>query len=282
MSKGMTVMLEFIITTLLLIATLCIVLVLLIKFGIITQSDSDAQLCRTTLAVQGKIDNPIINPTTSKCIRRIVEVSEKNVQSKSKLMNYVVPLFINNKTVVSYHELNDTIMNSFLSDSLRRCWYMGLEGKEAVFNRGYSNGKTICMICDEIHVKMNDDKQLNQDKQFATYLNMTLMPNLKERMTYGKYLFTPTSVQIAMLGLRRLVVPLFNVALRHSYNPEDAAAIAGTFCLNLKKVDMDPVFKTGSYATIFFRYHSNTDGGCMNAYVIPATKVKTLCDYVAN
>jgi hypothetical protein len=243
----------------------------LYRSGWILNDESAVQKCRLALELKASTRTSALgagtifnSPFKAKCTRRILEISEnevKNIRPGLK-PDTTLPVYVKGKPITSYNTLSREMLYSELASSMRRCWYMGLEGKEPVFNaRGVWGEHTACMICDEIHI--DNEEQFLTGSLFEEYLQKTPMPGMNET-TYEEYIFPAREI----VG---------------SNGDNEHILAGGRVCLADNGIDTNTVMGPGTYATVFFRGDFNrVHKGCMATYVVDAETVRSLCEYSVN
>ena len=258
------------------IVTLSILILLLVRLGIILDADTDMRLCQTTLEMQTITQiGPdgyafqVNSPLKLNCKRRFIEITDAKIVQKqlSKLRpDEKLPVYLKNnegkleKTTDIAGKPRDEVLDSFMAESMKRCWAQGFEGKQKLFNDPTFYDKVnICLICDQINV--NVEPAYAKRSLLSSYLIDTTMPNRKDPVTYADYLFTLTQGE-----------------------EDDETLSGGKICLVDNSIDETLVgMRSGTYATVFIRGGASAhNDGCMAAYVVPATRLTGLCDYVAN
>lgn len=298
MDKG-DVQHAFIIAVLIIIMTLFVLLIILSMTGLILADDFDMRTCQLTLTLQANSQiglggaTSFDSPFAIKCPRRYIEIDEKGAITKfqdRKLVSKPVLLYTPDTTdpltlkPTLFKTWNDSAIQNVLAESMHRCWQIGGQGQEAIFNdESYATNKNICLICDQIDVNLpagvEYDSGAGGQATLSTYLKQHNAPLTKPIKTYDDYLFTPTSLQRSFF--ERSIFTTHGVSIGDMMNG-DTTLSGGKLCLGYGNINEDPVITRGTYATVLFRYFAKRDYGCMNTYVVPADKLKSLCDYIAN
>jgi hypothetical protein len=191
---------EFVISLIIIIIGAVIIFTWLHKQGIIAGEDADLNLCRVGIAAQEKMQGlgmvsraaigTIDSPLKINCKRREVTIGPKQIEVKRTGPNEVLATYdIEGKPHRVYNNMNEQILNSYMAESMRRCWYMGLEGKKPIFNpreTGFfelTETPNICMICDQISVELPQNELPTSNTFLYPFLQKTKMPNTKDGLT---------------------------------------------------------------------------------------------------
>jgi hypothetical protein len=290
---------SFVVALIITLIAFLIIFGIAIRTGFIAGEDTDTNLCRVTLAAQelSKVEfggMTFNSPLASACKRRVIDITDDGIRIVKKGMDTKASVYLKQGDVLrrtTDYDLKgprtQEALASHFSESMRRCWLRGLEGKVEVFNDRTNVFKgTVCLLCDETHVRLSNPEPTRR-AWLSGYVFSTVMPADKDRRTYGEYLFTilPADndayadfwemvIDRATLGGVRL--------LGFSTDASRFTSSAQSICIIENDITMDPVLRDGSYATVFFRDFSKIQTGCMAVAVVPAQKVRSLCDYVAN
>jgi len=274
---------SFIIAVVIILLTFFVALAIYIQTGAMASSDYDLRACQLSLTLQAntKFAGVVNSPFTIDCPRRILTVTDtktlaqkQNSKVPAAPLTYYTPDPKNQTKLViglTYTSLTDNIMDSILAESMRRCWLIGEEGKQPIFNAPRTFERhTVCMICDQIDFRASSD-ELSSGAILSSYLINTKMPNSNPSITYDQYLFTPTTLQGSYY------------TTGSDNNADSGFTLStGKDCLVTKDIEENPDMSTGTYATVLFRWFAGNDKGCMTTYVVPASKLRSLCEYIAN
>ncbi len=282
--KGITE--GFIVTLVLVCATGIILFLWLAATGKILNSTVDTEICRSTLLTQQSTSGykytpaTFTSPVSANCPSRHVTIGERSVTTQQYMRTYFTKTFTkeltkktpmtiypqaNGQPVIAYSQITEEVVLSTAAESMRRCWYMGLEGEEPIFNsRTTWDRARVCMVCDNINLE--GTKTFGTTKTLSTFLNERTLAS-KGSQTYSDYLFTVREHR-----------------LLSEDNQDAGTAIAGLrTCLGEANITEDVVFEPGSYVTVLFRDFSRLrPNGCIATYVIPAQQTRDLCDFVLN
>lgn len=299
---------QFLVILILTILGFLIILGFAVRTGYISNVEADTNLCRVTLAAQelsqirvSRTGIVMDSPLSTACKRRTVNVMDDGIFSERRGPDQKLPVYLKQQSEATLlkgttnYDLEESksqayrqeVLASYFSESMRRCWLRSLEGEVEVFN-DETTFKTanVCMLCDETHVSLGA-AQNTKGAWLSTYIQGTVMPGDVEKRTYGEYLFTINDAEnSAYANFFEALVSVGTGGAIHLLGlSSDASRFTNNaqfVCITENNINMNPVIRDGSYATIFFRDFSKFQTGCMAVAVVPAQQVRSLCDYVAN
>lgn len=266
---------SFVVGIIIVLIAFFMVFFLAIKMGYMANQDADVNICRVTLAAQKLSqmrvtlsDVRLDSSLASACKRRLVDIDDTGIYLvKKNNRESKIPVYFSNAntlTKTSTYTLKESpartqeALASHFSESMRQCWFKGLEGKIEVFNdESVIFTSRVCMLCDETHVQLTNGT-VPKGAWLSSYQSGTNMPNEKNLQTYEQYLYT-----------------LLNA-------DGDLYAGGQPRCLYDAGIADNPTLRDGSYATIFFRDFAKIQNGCMAVAVVPAQQVRSICAYIAN
>lgn len=286
---------SFVVVLIITLIAFLIILGFAIRAGYIANEDADTNICRVTLAAQdmskiGVGGAQLDSPLASACKRRTITIADEGIYSIKRGPDTKLPVYIADGSVLkkttSYNlegaQTQEILANHF-AQSMSRCWLRGLEGEVEVFNdRSIVTTQTVCMLCDETHVQLTNNNP-TRGAWLTTYLANTKMPQNRDGLTYGEYLFNIKGGISKNQFVTWLTTFDWREILIFGLPGKDGYTLTGqTLCITEKGIEMNPQIRDGSYATVFFRDFSKKNYGCMAVAVVPAQQVRRLCDYVAN
>ncbi len=271
---------SFLVALIILLISFGLVIMWLIRAGIIVDDEADVNLCRATLAIQAKTQlgpdsvGDFDSPFSSVCKRRVIEIGPDSVTvrgngkfSLSRPLGIWAPKpadpnAFERKNVKG--ETTEAVAQSVLAESLRRCWTLGIEGDMKVFEDRSIKNQNVCLVCDEIHVDRGASsspipRAPSSTTWLAEYLEKTTMPGTRtgQPTTYAAFL--------DYVGAQS----------------EDDYPRAKALREN-RGIAQDYPLSDGTYATILLRRFGEFGGGWATTAVVPTSKLRILCKYVAN
>jgi hypothetical protein len=273
----------FLITLIILLLAFAIIITWMVRAGIIIDDEADVNTCRATLALQTKTDADVpfvhVNsPFASSCKRRFITIGEETVKVRGSgtfavnrdMATWIVSKDNPEKTTlhVVREPVTQEVASSVLAESLRRCYTMGLEGDIVAFNRESFFNRNVCLVCDEIQVQRRSQSPIPAAPSvnwLRDYLAKTLIPGTVARdapETYASFLDYEG--------------PQAYDEYPESLQLQEKIGIAEDYPL-----------RDGSYATIMIRrfggqHFTDPADGRMTVAVVPTSKLRVLCNYVAN
>jgi hypothetical protein len=282
---------ETIIILIILILTLVGIAVIFLNSTRLLSDETRMKICAASIVVQQQTNERwftlfMDSPFSTACGRRFLTIdrTETTARSSGSLRGEAaIPVRQVGSTgrlipAESYRAVTGDIVASVAADSLRRCWDVGGNGKQDVFvDEGlWFERSTVCMVCDEIVVASP-----LADPPTATWLTDWLttrqVPGTQTRSTYAEYLYFSATKDAGSGG--PIVAP-YNTLVSGG---NSARMTQQLDCLARIGIDPNPQLRSGTaYATIFVRSFGFGRESCMAPAIVPVTRVRTLCEFVAN
>ncbi|MBI4439384.1 hypothetical protein HY638_00260 [Candidatus Woesearchaeota archaeon] len=150
---------------------------------------TDIEACRASVYAHATFKGQIGALKTIECPRREVVFYNDKVE-------------IDGNKAEDFKELNNDIVNRYVAEELKNCWYMMGEGKLNVFKEELVGTNKVCLVCSEATFDKSLDK--NYYAGLAEYLKNKKMPSKNvENITYSQYLWGENNIGEQNIGANK-------------------------------------------------------------------------------